>query len=137
MKSSSFQTDLWLIKTLESCFQNKQETWSMMILGQHWIFSADFVFLRSSVSTSRLLGCFNSKVEDVLSSRGYMVSLNITCINVCFLSQSVHKIECFYIFLNSPLTDFVILLDLLFLSSFITSSSNCPFPFSPALRTFI
>ena len=45
-------------------------TWSIIILGQHWIFSADLVFLRSWVSTSRLLGCFSSSVLEVLSSLG-------------------------------------------------------------------
>ena len=45
-------------------------TWSIIILGQHWIFSADLVFLRSWVSTSKLLGCFSSSVLEVLSSLG-------------------------------------------------------------------
>ena len=45
-------------------------TWSIIILGQHWMFSADLVFLRSWVSTSRLLGCFSSSVLEVLSSLG-------------------------------------------------------------------
>ena len=41
------------------------------------MFSADLVFLRSSVSTSRLLGCFNNNVELVLSRRATREGWNL------------------------------------------------------------
>ena len=53
-------------------------TWSITIWGQK-MFSADFVFLNWSPSTSRLLGCFRSRVDEVFPN------LFISCWKVFYI----------------------------------------------------
>ena len=63
--------------------------WSITICGQQ-MFSADFVFLSWSLSTSRLLGCFSNRVEEVLPKLFMSGYEGLHIIHTCLSTTCMH-----------------------------------------------